>query len=85
MCLGNDEFDGKGIGIQSYTQLKVKAAFGITDEEMLRRAEARVDPDNVLNLQFTSGTLVGPEHPRGVAGDTDTWNKALLALPKQPC
>ncbi|KEZ41998.1 hypothetical protein SAPIO_CDS6390 [Scedosporium apiospermum] len=61
VCLGNDEFDGKGIGIQSYTQLKVKAAFGITDEEMLRRAEARVDPDNVLNLQFTSGTTGAPK------------------------
>ncbi|KAH7021852.1 hypothetical protein EDB80DRAFT_758189 [Ilyonectria destructans] len=55
VSLANSQFDSKGVEIQSYAELKTNAASGTLTDEMLRRAEARVSPTDVLNLQFTSG------------------------------
>lgn len=59
---------------------------GAITEEQLERAETRVQPADVLNMQFTSGEII-PYTQLGLRLTvwSLTYSKVLLAFRKSPC
>lgn len=59
VALGDNYVDhGNGVEVQSYHNFLGNAHSIFMNDAVLRRAERRVKPSDVLNLQFTSGTVV---------------------------
>ena len=59
--LGESAWPSKGIALQTYTDFVSKNHAGSVTENTLMLAEARVQPTDVLNMQFTSGTTGTPK------------------------
>jgi hypothetical protein len=55
ICLGNIYTDILGVEILSYSTFISDVKFVTTEDSILCRAESSVKPEDVLNLQFTSG------------------------------
>lgn len=60
--LGDMSTDSSGVEIQSYSAFTSGAQSVFMEDSMLRRAENSVKPEDVLNLQFTSGMAF--HHPK---------------------
>ncbi|KAH6962481.1 hypothetical protein BKA56DRAFT_498316 [Ilyonectria sp. MPI-CAGE-AT-0026] len=62
VALGDNSLDrGNGVEVQSYHNFLGNAHSIFMNDAVLRRAERRVKPSDVLNLQFTSGTTGVPK------------------------
>ena len=59
--LGDFAWPNKGIALQTYTDFVSNNHAGSVIESTLMLAEAKVQPTDVLNLQFTSGTTGAPK------------------------
>lgn len=55
VCLGNDAIRQTGVEMQSYNTFASNGNSVFMNDHVLKRAENNVTPDDVLNLQFTSG------------------------------
>ncbi|EYE95809.1 acetyl-CoA synthetase-like protein [Aspergillus ruber CBS 135680] len=61
VCLGNDAIRQTGVEMQSYNTFASNGNSVFMNDHVLKRAENNVTPDDVLNLQFTSGTTGSPK------------------------
>ncbi|CEJ56598.1 hypothetical protein PMG11_02800 [Penicillium brasilianum] len=59
--LGNGAPEQGGVEIQSYNTFTSNGHSVFMNDHVLKRAEIRVVPEDVLNLQFTSGTTGSPK------------------------
>jgi hypothetical protein len=55
VCLGNGPLDQGGVEMQSYSTFTSNGHSVFMNDRVLKRAENGVIPEDVLNLQFTSG------------------------------
>lgn len=55
VLLGNVGAGNTGLDMQSYETFTSKGQSVSMDDSVLKRAESSVNPEDVLNLQFTSG------------------------------
>lgn len=55
VCLDNTCYASKGIECQSYSTFVADSGSIFMNEATLKRAERKVTPSDVVNLQFTSG------------------------------
>lgn len=55
VCLGSGEFGDNGVEIQTYSSFASGGQSVFMNDPRLRHAEKAVIPDDILNLQFTSG------------------------------
>ncbi len=55
VCVGNGVHEQGGVEMQSYSTFTSNGHSVFMNDRALRRAENAVTPEDVLNLQFTSG------------------------------
>lgn len=60
VCLGNGALEQGGFEMQSYSTFASNGHSVFMNDRVLKRAENGVTPEDVLNLQFTSGTSPYP-------------------------
>lgn len=58
VCLGNGALEKGGVEMQSYSTFTSNGHSVFMNDRVLKRAENGVTPEDVLNLQFTSGISV---------------------------
>lgn len=82
VCLGGSQGDDVGVEMQTYNTFTSNGHSVFMNDSILKRAESLVRPNDVLNLQFTSGmnptTAVHASHSNHIPQEPP-------ALPKQPC
>jgi pilus assembly protein TadC len=64
VCIGNGVLEQGGVEMQSYSTFTSNGHSVFMNDRALKRAENAVTPEDVLNLQFTSGmsTFVSISH-----------------------
>jgi hypothetical protein len=81
--LGNGALEQGGVEMQSYSTFTSNGHSVFMNDRVLKRAENGVTPEDVLNLQFTSGISPYPSIER------DEFINLFLqvppVLPKRPC
>lgn len=55
VCLGNGALEQRGVELQSYSTFTSNGHSVFMNDHVLERAENGVTPEDVVNLQFTSG------------------------------
>ncbi|KAJ5474926.1 hypothetical protein N7475_004492 [Penicillium sp. IBT 31633x] len=61
VSLDREDFGGSGIKVESYSTFTARGPSVFSDNDALERAEKLVTPEDVVNLQFTSGTTGAPK------------------------
>ncbi|KAJ5385960.1 acetyl-CoA synthetase-like protein [Penicillium cosmopolitanum] len=61
VCLGGSQVGEAGVEMQTYNTFTSNGHSVFMNDSVLKRAESLVRPDDVLNLQFTSGTTGSPK------------------------
>ncbi|KAJ5103934.1 acetyl-CoA synthetase-like protein [Penicillium argentinense] len=61
VCLDDTVIQDTGVELQFYNSFTANGYLTFQDDSLLKRAEADVHPEDVLNLQFTSGTTGSPK------------------------
>ncbi|KAJ5989533.1 acetyl-CoA synthetase-like protein [Penicillium waksmanii] len=61
VCLGGSEVGEAGLEMQTYNTFTSNGYSVFMNDSVLKRAESLVRPDDILNLQFTSGTTGSPK------------------------
>lgn len=75
--LGDMGTDKSGVEMQSYSMFTSGAQSVVMTDSTLRRAESLVEPEDVLNLQFTSGMT--PNCPK-----SDSWSNIRTGTTGSP-